>query len=81
MTSVGAALSEKAKAGGELLSAVPGKTLQAATTTWTVLKNRKAIAVGVGSGAVAMLAGAYALGGANVRRGQGPLTRATRGVL
>ncbi|MBW5420073.1 hypothetical protein GKQ77_00545 [Streptomyces sp. BG9H] len=81
VTSVGATLGEKAKAGGELLSAVPQKTVQAATTTWTVLKNRKAIAVGVGSGAVAMLAGAYALGGANVRRAQGPLTRATRGVL
>ncbi|MEU4799414.1 hypothetical protein [Streptomyces sp. NPDC023327] len=79
--SLGATLGEKAKAGGELLSNVPGKTLQAATTTWTVLKNRKAIAVGVGSSAVAMLAGAYALGGANVRRAQGPLTRATRGVL
>ncbi|MFK4071575.1 hypothetical protein [Streptomyces sp. NPDC029674] len=78
---LGAKTKAKAKAGGELLSAVPGKTLQAATTTWTLLKNRKAIAMGVGSGAVAMLAGAYALGGANVRRGQGPLTRATRGVL
>ncbi|WP_369215758.1 hypothetical protein [Streptomyces flavofungini] len=78
---LGATLSEKAKAGGEVLSTVPGKALQAASTTWTVLKNRKAIAVGVGSGAVAMLAGAYALGGAQVRRGHGPLTRATGGVL
>jgi len=78
---LGATLGEKAKASGEVLSTVPGKALQAASTTWMVLKNRKAVAAGVGGGAIAMLAGAYALGGANVRRGHGPLTRATGGVL
>ncbi|MFF3644382.1 hypothetical protein [Streptomyces sp. NPDC002564] len=74
-----ATLGSKAKAGGEKLAAVPGKSVQLATTTWTLVQNRKAIAAGVGGGAVAALAGAFALGRTAARRGQGPITRATGG--
>ncbi|MEV5607342.1 hypothetical protein [Streptomyces sp. NPDC052225] len=73
------ALTSKAKAGGALLSTVPAKSLQAATTAWSVIKNRKAIAAGAGGGVLAGLAGAYALGRASARRGHGPITRWTGG--
>ncbi|MFG3281552.1 hypothetical protein [Streptomyces sp. NPDC048111] len=73
------ALRSKAKAGGEMLSAVPGKSIKVASTAWTVVRKRKQIAVGVGGGAVAALAGAYSLGRATARRAQGPFTRATGG--
>ncbi|WP_338701111.1 hypothetical protein V2W30_29065 [Streptomyces sp. Q6] len=73
------ALASRAKAGGAFLSTVPGRSLQAATTTWSVIKHRKAMAAGVGGGVLAGLAGAYALGRANARRGHGPITRWTGG--
>ncbi|MCX5384522.1 hypothetical protein [Streptomyces sp. NBC_00083] len=73
------ALRSKAKAGGEKLSAVPGKSLRAATTAWTVVQKRKQIAAGLGGGALAALAGAYSLGRVTARRGHGPFTRATGG--
>ncbi|WP_158690494.1 hypothetical protein [Streptomyces sp. 142MFCol3.1] len=73
------ALSTKAKAGGAFLSSVPGKSVQAATTAWTLVKNRKAVAACAGGGAIAALLGAFSLGRAGARRGQGPLTRATGG--
>ncbi|MGW5733236.1 MULTISPECIES: hypothetical protein [Streptomyces] len=73
------ALASRAKAGGEFLSTVPGKSLQAATTAWGFVKHRKAIAAGAGGGVLAALAGAYGLGRASVLRSQGPITRATRG--
>ncbi|MFG2720634.1 hypothetical protein ACGFW5_20380 [Streptomyces sp. NPDC048416] len=73
------ALRSRAKAGGEMLSTMPGKSLQAASTAWTVVQKRKQIAAGVGGGVVAALAGAYSLGRAAARRGQGPITRATGG--
>ncbi|MEU3369268.1 hypothetical protein ABZ734_02055 [Streptomyces sp. NPDC006660] len=73
------ALRSKAKAGGELLSTMPGKSIQAASTAWTVVRKRKQIAAGVGGGVLAALAGAYSLGRTTARRGQGPFTRATGG--
>ncbi|MEU6765591.1 hypothetical protein ABZ916_24110 [Streptomyces sp. NPDC046853] len=73
------ALTSKAKAGGEFLSTVPAKSLQAATTAWAVVKHRRAIVAGAGGGAIAALVGAYGLGRVSARRGHGPITRATGG--
>ncbi|MEU9098389.1 hypothetical protein [Streptomyces sp. NPDC048361] len=73
------ALRSKARAGGEMLTAMPGKSLHAATTAWTVVQKRKQIAAALGGGALAALAGAYSLGRVTVRRGHGPFTRATGG--
>ncbi|WP_353945499.1 hypothetical protein ABII15_30590 [Streptomyces sp. HUAS MG91] len=73
------ALASKAKAGGAFLSTVPAKSVQAATTAWSVIKHRKAIAASAGGGVLAGLAGAYALGRASARRGHGPITRWTGG--
>ncbi|MFE9118244.1 hypothetical protein [Streptomyces sp. NPDC007172] len=73
------ALRSKAKAGGEMLSTIPGKSVQVASTAWTVVRNRKQIVACAGGGALAALAGAYALGRVAVRHGQGPFTRATGG--
>ncbi|MFE4856686.1 hypothetical protein [Streptomyces sp. NPDC056670] len=73
------ALRSKAKAGGELLSTIPGKSVQAASTAWTVVRKRKQIAACAGGGALAALAGAYSLGRVAARRGQGPFTRVTGG--
>ncbi|MDF3299541.1 hypothetical protein [Streptomyces tropicalis] len=73
------ALSTKAKASGEFLASVPEKSMQFASTTWTLVKNRKTIAAGVGSGVIAALLGAYGLGRTAARRGHGPFTRATGG--
>ncbi|MCT9089942.1 hypothetical protein N4G70_13825 [Streptomyces sp. ASQP_92] len=73
------ALRSKAKSGGEMLATVPGKSVHIASTAWTVVRNRKQIAAGVGGGVLAALAGAYSLGRVSVRRGQGPLTRVTGG--
>lgn len=72
-------LASRAKAGGEFLSTVPAKSVQAATTAWGVIKHRKAIAAGAGGGVLVALAGAYGLGRASARRGHGPITRATGG--
>ncbi|MET9364448.1 hypothetical protein ABZX93_26510 [Streptomyces sp. NPDC006632] len=73
------ALRSKAKAGGARLSAMPGKSLHAASTAWTVVQKRKQIAAGLGGGVLAALAGAYSLGRVTARRGHGPFTRATGG--
>ncbi|MEU6841612.1 hypothetical protein ABZ930_07010 [Streptomyces sp. NPDC046716] len=73
------ALASKAKAGGEFLSTVPAKSVHVATTVWGFVKHRRAIAIGAGSGVVAGLAGAFALGRGSARRGQGPITRWTGG--
>ncbi|CAM5229192.1 hypothetical protein AB0M94_01870 [Streptomyces xanthochromogenes] len=73
------ALRSKAKAGGEMLSTIPGKSVQVASTAWTVVRKRKQIAACAGGGALAALAGAYSLGRVAARRGQGPFTRVTGG--
>ncbi|MYW66908.1 hypothetical protein GTY65_22975 [Streptomyces sp. SID8379] len=75
------AIGTKAKESGAFLSTVPGRSVRIASTAWTAVRHHQAIVVGAGGGLIAALAGAYGLGRAGAKRGQGPLTRATGGRL
>ncbi|MEV0023688.1 hypothetical protein AB0H45_15940 [Streptomyces atroolivaceus] len=58
-----------------------GKVTSTATTAWTVVKHRKAIAVGAAAGLGGLVGGAFALGRQTARTQMGPLTRLTGGRL
>ncbi|MFE7758759.1 hypothetical protein [Streptomyces sp. NPDC057429] len=58
-----------------------GKVASTATTAWTVLKHRKAIAVGAAAGVGGLLGGAFALGRQTARTHVGPITRLTGGRI
>ncbi|MFB4424248.1 hypothetical protein C5F59_024590 [Streptomyces sp. QL37] len=58
-----------------------GKVTSTATTAWTVLKHRKAIAVGAAAGVGGLLGGAFALGRQTAKTHAGPITRLTGGRI
>ncbi|MFI6875015.1 hypothetical protein ACIBL6_16425 [Streptomyces sp. NPDC050400] len=75
VASTGAAL---ASARDNVTSAAQRVT-SVATTAWALVKNRKAVAAGVGVGATALVATSFAAGRRAERAGQGPVTRLTGG--
>ncbi|MFC9943202.1 hypothetical protein [Streptomyces pratensis] len=58
-----------------------GKVTSTATTAWTVVKHRKAIAVGAAAGLGGLVGGAFALGRQTAKTHVGPITRLTGGRL
>ncbi|MFJ6851500.1 hypothetical protein ACIQM3_13335 [Streptomyces sp. NPDC091271] len=58
-----------------------GKVTSTATTAWTVVKHRKAIAVGAAAGIGGLLGGAFALGRQTAKTHAGPITRLTGGRI
>lgn len=58
-----------------------GKVTSTATTAWTVVKHRKAMAVGAAAGLGGLVGGAFALGRQTARANAGPITRLTGGRL
>ncbi|MBM7438982.1 hypothetical protein [Streptomyces sp. HB132] len=58
-----------------------GKVTSTATTAWSVVKHRKAIAVGAAAGLGGLVGGAFALGRQTARTHAGPITRLTGGRL
>ncbi|MFE9723712.1 hypothetical protein ACFYQ5_08980 [Streptomyces sp. NPDC005794] len=58
-----------------------GKVTSKATTAWTVVKHRKAIAVGAAAGLGGLVGGAFALGRQTARTHTGPITRLTGGRI
>ncbi|MDX3055372.1 hypothetical protein PV394_09500 [Streptomyces sp. NE06-03E] len=58
-----------------------GKVTSTATTAWTVVKHRKAIAVGAAAGLGGLVGGAFALGRQTARTHAGPITRLTGGRI
>ncbi|MGW0787520.1 hypothetical protein ACWD04_04525 [Streptomyces sp. NPDC002911] len=58
-----------------------GKVTSTATNAWTVVKHRKAIAVGAAAGLGGLVGGAFALGRQTARTHAGPITRLTGGRI
>ncbi|MDF6020891.1 hypothetical protein [Streptomyces sp. JH34] len=58
-----------------------GKVTSTAATAWTVVKHRKAIAVGAAAGLGGLVGGAFALGRQTARTHAGPITRLTGGRI
>ncbi|WP_055488121.1 hypothetical protein [Streptomyces sp. WMMB 322] len=73
--------SRSAEAGRQKLVTVSSTAATAASATWTVVKNRKAVAAGLGTGALTAFAATFAAGRYSVRRRTGPFTRFTGGRL
>jgi acyl CoA:acetate/3-ketoacid CoA transferase beta subunit len=63
------------------VTSAAGQVPSAATTAWTVLKNRKLIAAGAAAGVTALSAASYAVGRHAERSGHGPVTRMTGGRI
>ncbi|WP_314173157.1 hypothetical protein [Streptomyces winkii] len=70
-----------AEAGRAKLNSASSSAASAASATWTVVKNRKGVAAGVGTGALTAVAASFAAGRYSVRRRTGPFTRLTGGRL
>ncbi|WP_139140681.1 hypothetical protein [Streptomyces abyssalis] len=73
--------SRGAEAGRQKLVSASSTAATAATTTWSVVKNRKGIAAGIGTGAISAVAASFAAGRYSARRKAGPFTRFTGGRL
>lgn len=73
--------SQGAEVGRQKLVAASSTAATAASATWTVVKNRKRFAAGVGTGAVTAVAASFAAGRVSVKRQAGPFTRLTGGRL
>ncbi|MFJ8753194.1 hypothetical protein ACIREO_28240 [Streptomyces sp. NPDC102441] len=58
-----------------------GKVTSTATTAWTVVKHRKAIAAGAAAGLGSIVGGAFVLGRQTARTHAGPITRLTGGRI
>lgn len=58
-----------------------GKVTSTVGTAWTVVKHRKAIAVGTAAGVGGLVGGAFALGRQTARAHAGPITRLTGGRI
>ena len=67
--------------GRQKLASASSTAATAASATWTVVKNRKAVAAGVGTGALTAFAASFAAGRYSARRRTGPFTRLTGGRL
>ncbi|MEU5719343.1 hypothetical protein AB0G71_26985 [Streptomyces sp. NPDC020403] len=67
--------------GQQTVRSTAGKVASTATTAWTVVKNRKAIAAGATAGAVGLVGGAFALGRQTAKVHGGPITRLTGGRI
>ncbi|WP_338702830.1 hypothetical protein V2W30_36205 [Streptomyces sp. Q6] len=74
-TTTGAALTSAR----EGVVATAGQVASAATTAWTVLKNRKIVAAGATASVAALTAASYAAGRRAERGTHGPITRLTGG--
>ncbi|MFD9334497.1 hypothetical protein ACFWBF_08790 [Streptomyces sp. NPDC060028] len=85
LTSVAAPAAERTKAAAnsarKSLGSATRQTLGKATAAWTVVKARKATALGAGAATVAVTAGSYAVGRRAGLRRRGPLSRLTGGRL
>jgi len=77
----GQVASRSAEAGRQKLVSASSTAATAASATWTVVKNRKGIAAGIGTGAVTAVAASFAAGRFSARRQAGPFTRLTGGRL
>lgn len=78
---VGHVASQSAEAGRQKLVSASSTAATAASATWTVVKNRKGIAAGIGTGAVTAVAASFAAGRFSAKRNAGPFTRLTGGRL
>ncbi|MEU0283503.1 hypothetical protein [Streptomyces sp. NPDC006195] len=67
------------ESGQQAVLSTASKAVSSATTAWTVIKHRKAIAAGAAAGVVGLAGGAFALGRQTARPHGGPLTRMTGG--
>ncbi|MGY6023637.1 hypothetical protein [Streptomyces spinosirectus] len=72
---------ERVQAGREAVVAASGQAAAMAKTAWTLIANRKLIAIGVGAGASALGATSYLAGRRSGRRTHGPITRMTGGRI
>jgi hypothetical protein len=77
----GHAASRGAELGRQKLASASSTAATAASATWTVVKNRKGVAAGLGTGALTAVAASFAAGRYSIRRKNGPLTRRTGGRL
>ncbi|MEV6653635.1 hypothetical protein [Streptomyces sp. NPDC051219] len=77
--SAGRAAAAAVEGGQRAVVATAGKAASTALTTWTVIKNRKAIATGAAAGLAGVAGAAFALGRHTARPQGGPLTRLVRG--
>lgn len=73
--------SKSAEAGRQKLVSVSSTAATMASATWTVVKNRKAVAAGLGTGAITAVAASFAAGRYSAKRRTGPFTRLTGGRL
>ncbi|MFF5563024.1 hypothetical protein ACFY7Z_31325 [Streptomyces sp. NPDC012623] len=76
---IGQAASAGWESGQQAVLSTANKAVSTATTAWTVIKHRKAIAAGAAAGVVGLAGGAFALGRQTARPHGGPLTRMTGG--
>ncbi|MFF4014757.1 hypothetical protein [Streptomyces sp. NPDC001843] len=72
---------EKLEAGRRAVVAASGQVASTARTAWTVISQRKLVAVAAGAGLTAVSAASYAVGRRAGRPAQGPLTRLTGGRI
>ncbi|MFJ8866961.1 hypothetical protein ACIRD6_14550 [Streptomyces sp. NPDC102473] len=72
---------ETADKGRRSVRETAGKVGSAATTAWTAVKQRKAVAVGAAAGIGGLVGGAFALGRQTATSHAGPLTRLTGGRI
>ncbi|MEV0781199.1 hypothetical protein ACIBLA_21800 [Streptomyces sp. NPDC050433] len=68
------------ESGRQAVTSTAGKAATKATTAWTVVKHRKAVAAGAAAGVVGLAGGAFMLG-RRTARPRGPLSRLTRGRI
>ncbi|MFJ9543366.1 hypothetical protein ACIRPX_39890 [Streptomyces sp. NPDC101225] len=71
----------RVQAGREAVVAASSQAAALAKTAWTVIAQRKFIAVGVGAGVSALGATSYVAGRRAGRRTHGPITRMTGGRI
>ncbi|MFC4496933.1 hypothetical protein ACFPA8_22645 [Streptomyces ovatisporus] len=78
---VGSVAGHGAELGRKKLASVSSTAATAASATWTVVKNRRGIVAGIGTGAVTAVAASFAAGRYSAKRQAGPFTRLTGGRL
>ncbi|GGZ24408.1 hypothetical protein [Streptomyces nitrosporeus] len=67
--------------GRQTVASTVGKAASTAGTAWTVVKHRKAVAVGAAAGIGGLVGGAFALGRQTAKVHGGPITRLTGGRI
>lgn len=78
---VGHVASQSAEAGRQKIASASSTAATAASATWKIVKNRKAVVAGIGAGAVTAVAASFAAGRFSAKRNVGPFTRFTGGRL